>query len=318
MKTLLSYLLLTVLSVTVVLGQTIEEKEREIFRKHKVKSRAKWDYNFKGDIPSLEGKITANTFYDKEGRILRSYSFNLKGDTINYDHYKYDANGNRILYERKSLYTEYKKESEYNRVNNLIEEAGYDGGASFQTLFVYDDKNRVKEISYLIADEIDEKRVYTYTGTKSVVKILKLGKHLVSTMELLFDNSGKLLEEKSLSLDGKVIEKKVYKYNSDNNIIEEEKYKGDILFYRVTYNYDSNKDLLSLSEEATNKPKFIKKKYTYDDKGRIVGYEWKRRPDDEYNKKVFIYNSDGVCSEEHTFYPRSNYKLLTKYEYEYF
>ena len=71
-------------------------------------------------------------------------------------------------------------------------------------------------------------------------------------------------------------------------------------------------------KESKSKKKFVKKKFAYDDLGRIIEYQWKRRPDDEYNIKRFKYSNAGVCSEEHTYYPRTDYKLLTKYEYKYY
>lgn len=317
MKKFITYFI-AILIIPISFGQTLEQKDREMFSKHNVKTRVKFDYNFKGNIPSMEGKMTAKSFYDKNGRVLEAYSFNLKGDTVTFDKYEYDAKGNRILYERKSLHGEYKKESEYNQVDNLVEEEGYDGGATFQTIFRYDAQNRVTEITYLTADEVDEKRVYTYNGKKATVEILKLGKHLASKMELLFTDTDQIQEEKFLNLDGKVLERKVFEYNTNGDISKEEKYKLGKLFYRIEYKYDANGDLLSISEESTSKKKFIKKKFAYDDLGRITEYHWKRRPDDDYNIKNFKYKDDGVCTEEHTYYPRTNYKLLTRYEYEFF
>ncbi len=318
MKHIFTYLFISAFFISYSFAQTLELKDREMFSKHNVKVRTKLDYNFKGNIPSLEGKVTAKSYYDKNGRVLAAYSFNLKGDTVTFDKYEYDKNGNRVLYQRKSLHGEYKKESEYNSVNNLIEEEGFDGGATFQTIFKYDDQNRVLNITYITADEIDEKRIYKYNGNKATVDILKLGKHLTSKMELLFNNNRQILEEKLLSLDGKVLEKKTFEYNSKGDIVKEEKYKNNILFYQLIFDYDSNGDLLSISEDAPTKDKFIKKKFGYDNLGRITEYHWKRRPDDEYNIKNFKYKDDGVCSEEHTYYPRTNYKLLTRYEYEFF
>jgi hypothetical protein len=318
MKHIFTYLFISAFFISYSFAQTLELKDREMFSKHNVKVRTKLDYNFKGNIPSLEGKVTAKSYYDKNGRVLAAYSFNLKGDTVTFDKYEYDKNGNRVLYQRKSLHGEYKKESEYNSVNNLIEEEGFDGGATFQTIFKYDDQNRVLNITYFTADEIDEKRVYKYNGNKATVEILKLGKHLTSKMELLFNNNRQILEEKLLSLDGKVLEKKTFEYNSKGDIVKEEKYKNNALFYQLIFDYDSNGDLLSITEDAPSKDKFIKKKFGYDNLGRITEYHWKRRPDDEYNIKNFKYEDDGVCSEEHTYYPRTNYKLLTRYEYEFF
>ncbi|MBN2820019.1 MAG: hypothetical protein JXP36_13670 [Bacteroidales bacterium] len=318
MKHLFIYFFISVCLIAFVDGQTLEEKERELYKEHGVKSRTNTDYSFTKGKFSVDGRKTSFSVYDENGFVLKSFSFNPKGDTTSYEKYAYDKNGNRTIYERQSLSGEYKKESEYNTISKLIEEYGYDGSAKFRTVLTYDDKNRVTEIVYYIVDRVDEKRVYTYNGNKASVEILKQGLHLTSSIDLVFNDAQQVISEDYKSIEGKLLESKKYEYSSKGDLIKEEKYKDGNMFYRITYDYDINRNLLAVSEESMSKEKFIKKKYTYDNKNRITEYQWKRNPDDEYNIKVFKYGEKGVCEEEHTFYPKTEYRLLTKYTYEYY
>jgi hypothetical protein len=299
-------------------GQVLEDKEQELFKKFNVKSRTNFDYTFKDNKFSMEGKKTSVNTYDKNGRVIETKTFNPKGEVSTVEKFEYDSKGNRTYYERQSLSGEYKKQSEFDPESNLILEYGYDGSATFRTTFKYDNTDRVIEIVYLIADNIDEKRVYTYSGNKASVDILKNGKFLSSKVSLTYNAKNQVVKEEINSIDGKLLESRTIEYNAAGDIVKEEKYKDGKLFYRLTYEYDAKGEMLSVSEETATDAKYVKKKFSYDDQGRVTEYQWKRNSADEYNIKVFKYSDKGVCSEEHTYYPKTNYKLLTKYEYEFY
>jgi hypothetical protein len=318
MKNLITCLILTISIYTLGFSQTIEEKERELFKEFSVKTRENTDYTFTKGKFSKTGRITNLSTFDKNGQILQNKSYNLKGEVTTIEKYAYDVNGNRTLYERQSLSGEYKKESEYDTDNNLVEEYGYDGSATFQTNLKYNSNNRVLEIIYTIADDIDEKRVYSYEGNTAQVQILKNGKYLSSKVNLVFNENDQVLSEVLVTLEGKILESKSYEYNTEKNIVKEIKYKNGEFFQEITYDYDDNQNLLTVSEKTKTEDKFVKKMYAYDDKGRIVKYQWKRNPNDEYNIKAYKYSDKGVCGEVHTYYPKTDYKILTRYSYTYF
>lgn len=299
-------------------GQVLEEKEQELFKKHFVKSRSNLDYTFKEGKFSMDGKKTTTCQYDKNGRVLEIKTFNPKGEVSTIEKFAYDAKGNRTYYERQSLSGEYKKQSEYDQESNLILEYGYDGTATFRTTFKYDNNDRVQEIIYLIADDVDEKRVYVYSGNKASVDILKNGKFLASKVSLTYNAKNEIIKEEVAAIDGKILESRILEYNAAGKILKEEKFKDGKFFYRLSYEYDVNGELLSISEETATEAKYIKKKFKYDELGRVTEYQWKRNSADDYNIKVFKYSDKGVCSEEHTYYPKTNYKLLTKYDYEFY
>jgi hypothetical protein len=320
MKKILTYLVVSLFIASISNAQQLEEKEREMLMKHKVKSRTSMDYNFEKGKFSMQPKKTSTCVYDQNGRLLSVSAFNPKGEVARKETFQYDSRGNRILYQRESLTgeAEYKKQSEYNSDNNLVAEAGYDGSATFKTTYVYDKMDRVMEITYYIADDVDEKRVYTYTGNKANVQVLKLGKNPTMKLELTFNQNNQTTEEKTYSLDGKLLENRKITYNANNNIVQEEKYKNGEFFNRISYEYDSKGELIAVSEETKAEAKYVKKKYTYNEDGQVISYQWKRNSADDYNIKNFKYNEQGVCSEEHTYYPSTDYTLLTKYEYTFY
>lgn len=318
MKNLITSFILTIFIYSIGVSQTIEEKERELFKEFNVKTRENTDYTFTKGKFSKTGRITNLSTFDKNGQILQNKSYNLKGEVTTIEKYAYDVNGNRTLYERQSLSGEYKKESEYDTDNNLVEEYGYDGSATFQTNLKYNNSNRVLEIVYTIADDIDEKRVYSYEGNTAQVEIFKNGKYLSSKVNLVFNENNQVLSEVLVTLEGKILESKSYEYNSSKNIVKEVKYKNGEFFLEITYDYDDHQNLLTVSEKTKTEDKFVKKKYAYDDNSRIIKYEWKRNPDDEYNIKAYKYSDKGVCDEVHTYYPKTDYKILTRYSYTYY
>lgn len=319
MRKVVAFFVVSLSLTALINAQTLEEKERELYKKYNVKARTNWDYSYTSGKIAKQGKKASYSTYNINGQILSSQTFNPQGQVFTSERYEYDKNGNRTLYERQSLSGEYKKESEYNITNNLIEEYGYDGSAKFRTALKYDDKNRVSEITYYIADEIDEKRGYRYEkNNTATVEILKGGKNLTSKVGLTFNSNNQVVSEETKNLEGKILETKKYDYTASGNILKEEKYRNGEMFYRISYVYDTENNLMTVSEESKTEAKFVKKKYIYDSQNRIVEYQWKRSPDDEYNIKTFKYGDSGVCVEENTYYPKTEYKLLTKYEYEFY
>jgi antitoxin component YwqK of YwqJK toxin-antitoxin module len=317
MKKFITYIILTCLSAGALLAQTIEEKEKQLFKKYHVKERTKINYNYVDGKQSSQGVKTSTSTYDAKGQVLETRTFGRKGEVITVEKFGYDQNGNRTLYERTSMTGEYKKKSEYNEEDNIVLESGYDGSAKFKTVYVYSSQGKVSEIKYYVDNMLDEKRVYEYNGDKAVVKILHQGKTLKSKVNLVFNDNGDILEEVILSLDGKELEKRILTYAGSGKPKTEEKHRGGKFNYKLTYYYNSNGDLVKLHEESPSKGNLDKKLYTYDAEGRIIEYKWKRKPDDKYNSKTYKYGSDGVCVEEFTFYPKTNYKLLSKYTYKF-
>ncbi len=318
MKRILTYLIFSVLFVSFSAAQTLEENERELFKKHKVQKRTKFDYKFSGDKVASEGVKTSVSTYNEMGFVLSTTAYNPKGEEVTTEKFGYDDSGNRTQYERKSMTGAYKKNSQYDDEDNIILESGYDGSAAFKTTYKYNSSNKVTEIGYYVENLLDEKRVYEYKGQTAVVQILHKGKDLKSTVKLKFNSNGDILEETIISLEGTELEKRLLEYNAQGLMTKETKYRGGELNYTTWYYYDGNNNLVKITEDSKSKGRYDKKLYKYDSQGRVIEYKWTRKPDQDYNVKTYTYGADGVCVEELTYYPRTNYKLLSKYSYTFF
>lgn len=318
MKKIFSFLLLLTTTFSFIIAQTIEEQERELFKKYQVKERISYDFPYKDGVMEKHGVKTSMSKYNRSGLVVMTFTFNAKGDTTVKEYYGYDARGNRVLYERYSVSGEYKKTSEYDMVDNIILEAGYDGSASFKTVYTYEKGGKVMEIKYYVDNLLDEKRVYSYSGKNATVSVLHKGKDPKSTIQLIFDDKGQILKETTLGLDGTELERRVLQYNAKGQVLLEEKYRLGKLNNRLEYIYNANGDLIKLSEDTGANDKYDKKLYEYDTQGRVSVYKWKRKTETDYNLKKYTYGSSGVCVEEYTNYPKTNYKLLTRYEYTFY
>lgn len=311
-------LLLILIARIGVFGQTLEEHEKEIAAKNNLKTKAQWDYNYTGGKHEAQGKRTSITTYSRSGEILRVDFLSSNGQVTSWERYDYDERGNRILYERESTNSKYKKESKYDLNNNVILEAGFNGGETFRNTYEYNSQGKLTEVIRSAGNKIDEKIVYNHSGNTANVNVYTGGKTLTSKLKLVYDSKGNILEEAVLSVDNRELESKKFRYNSRSEIIEEEKTRNGKFYYRITYEYDTSERLTSVSEETLAKKKYVKKIYTYDLNGNLTEYKWRRNPDDEFNVKEYTYDSQGICTSVHTLYPQSNYELLTKFMYESF
>jgi antitoxin component YwqK of YwqJK toxin-antitoxin module len=317
MKRIGTLLFLILCAFGVTISQTLEEKERELFKQYKVKERTTINYSYINGKKSDQGIKTSTSTYNTEGLVLSTKTFDRNGEITTSEKFGYDVHNNRILYERKGKRS-YMKTSEYNEADNIILESGYDGSSAFKTVYNYNNSGRLAEIKYYAENLLDEKRVYLHSENKAVVRVLHRGKDLKSTIGLVFNSNGDILEEVTQSLEGVELDRRKMTYNEAGFIATEEKYRAGNLSYKLTYQYDDNNNLIKLTEESPSKGKLDKKLYKYDSAGRIIEYKWKRKPDEEYNVKTYKYGSEGVCIEEFTRYPKTNYQLLSTYEYKFY
>jgi hypothetical protein len=298
-------------------GQTIEELEKKIAAENHIRSKIQFDYKYIGGKPSKTGVKSLIKTFSGKGELLEKRVLNNKGIVVGWEKYAYNKAGNRILYERENTNSKYKKESKYDENNNVILEAGFNGAQNFRNEYEYTSSGKVKEIVYLAGNKIEQKIVYEHNGSIAMVSIYAGGNALTSKMKLKYDVNGNIIEEIKQTIEGVELEKKIYKYNSAGQILQEEKTRQGSFNYRLIYVYDTRGNLLKLSEETKSKKKYDKKVYTYDSAGNLTEYKWRRNPSDEFNVKKYTYNSRGICLTEYTFYPKTKYELLSKFEYEY-
>jgi hypothetical protein len=252
------------------------------------------------------------------GEIQQKDFLNVKGQITGYEKYAYNDNNNRTLYEREGSSNSYKKISEYDAKNNLIQESGFNGTEDFRNEFEYTSSGKLEEAVYYINNNLQQKLVYKNSGTTTMIETYMRGVTLTSKIKIAYDSKGNIIEETTYNINGTELEKKEYKYNSASQLLEETKTQKGKFFYRNTYEYDARGNLLNIYEATLVKTKYAKKVYTYDTSGNLTVYKWRRSPDEEFNVKTYTYDSMGICLTEYTYYPNTGYELLSKYEYEYY
>jgi hypothetical protein len=323
MRKQLVFLLVIIAGINLVWSQpSVDKKTKAHIVNNKIKTQTNWEYKYEGDKPEKNGVRTSVTRYNPSGEIAEVTTYNSKGVVINVEKYRYDAAGNKLEYSRYTGGNEkqiaYQKISKYNSRNDVVEETGYDGVEKFHNKYSYDNNGNLKEILYEKNGSLVEKRVFKKEGLKTNVSIYNATGNMISRIELTYDNKNNLLEETVYGVNQDIIEKKTYDYDEKKNLKAESKYKLNKITLRTTYNYNINNDLAEIWEEPQEGGKFLKKSFTYNEKGYITEIKWRRKSSEDFNSIKYFFDNRGLCTHSETFYPSTNYKVMTKYTYEYF
>jgi hypothetical protein len=317
MKHLFTILTALIFLSSSLYSQALEELEKQIASKNHIKTACRFDYKYITGKVEKKGIKTSESAYNQSGDKLKIDYLNDKGMVTATETYSYDNNGNRTLFEQTGS-SKYRKESKYNSQNKVIHESGFNGTEEFANDYRYSADGKLIEITYSASGRIQQKLVYTHNGLTANVDIYARGSTLSSKMKMTYDSKGNLISETSLSLDNRELEKKEYTYNASSQILTETKKVGGALYYRISFVYNSGGSLLSVSEETLAKKKYVKKEYVYDAMGNLTTYRWRRNPDEEFNIKTYTYDPKGICLTENTRYPKTNFELLSKYEYTFY
>jgi hypothetical protein len=297
-----------------------ENRSAKAITQNHIKNRVSWDYAYKGTKTGKTGVKTSITMYDAAGNVAQVTTFNPKGAIVNIEKYKYDSHGNKSEYSRYAGSTDsqaaYQKISKYNDRNLVYEESGYDGVEHFTNNYKYDDQGELLEIRYMKNSVLAEKRTFSRNGKSTQVSIYNGTGVLLSKLVLRYDERNNLVEEAVYGINQSELEKKTYNYDDNKNLTEEAKYKLDKVTLKTSYNYNSNGDLVEISEENPGSAKFIKKSYSYDPLNNLRQISWRRKGNEEFNTISYSYDAKGLCTSTDTWYPATKYKVLTKYIYE--
>ena len=320
MKIIVGIIMSLFFSLQLLSQPVFETKNKEVIIRHKVKSQTNWDYNFVKNKPSSKGDMTSYTRFNSRGDIVEFVTYKLK-DTLTYETYEYDQQGKRTDYTkhkggRRNI--SYQKISRYDDNGNLILEQGFDGAEKFKNAYLYNDKGKLSEINYYIENTLNEKRVFKQDGNTTEVTVLNSANIVTSYISLKYDSKGNLLEETIFDSNRNTVENRIFVYNNESKVISEVKYRLGEFYYKLTYLYDSSGELINIDEENQENSRFIKKNFRYDDKGFLIEMSWRRKPEEEFSTRNYIYNDKGLCMQVLTYYPSTNFKILTKHEYEFY
>ncbi len=302
-------------------GQSnIDQKIQEAYVRNHIKNKESWDYKYEGDKLSKLGNKTSLTTFTRKGEVSEVITYNPKGYIIHVENYKYDRNGNRTEYTRVSGENAdkpaYQKLSKYNNSGKLTEESGFDGVENFRNVYSYNPSGELSEIRYYTTNNIiKEKRIFSTQNNVTTVMIYNASGNLTSKLVMRYDDNGNLIEESVYGINQDELEKKLFDYDENQKLKEEAKYRMDKIMLTTTYNYNNNGDLLEIYEEVPGSGKFLKRDFLYDSDGNLVEIKWRRKETDLYNRMTYTYDKNGICSTLDTYYPDTDYRVLTKYSY---
>ncbi|OFY54765.1 MAG: hypothetical protein A2Y87_05025 [Bacteroidetes bacterium RBG_13_46_8] len=321
MKKGLIILFLSLFSIVAWSQPSIDKKLRDNIADHKIKSQTCWEYKYSGDQPGETGIRTSATKFNASGDATEILTYNPKGIVMNVERYRYDEYGNKLEYSRFTGGNEgqiaYQKIAAYDSRNNVIEEKGFDGVEKFSNHYTYDAQGNVTEILYHKNGILKEKRVFLKDSLQTNVSIYNASGKMISRLLLTFDNRNNLMEEIVYGINKDIIERKTFDYDEKKNIRRESKYKLNKMTLRTTYNYNDAGDLYEIIEEGTGGVKFVKKSVSYNSRGYITEIKWRRKAGEDFNSIIYYYDEKGICTQSKTLYPSTQYRALTKYEYEF-
>ncbi len=317
MRVLLISIYLT-LVLPVFAQNSDENRSKKAIAANRVKTQTSWDYKYNGETLQTKGVKTSITTFSTSGEVIQTNALNPAGATTHTEKYAFDSKGNKTEYSRVSGDGSYEKKYVYNDKDLLVEESGFDGVENFKNQYSYNGAGEMTEIRYYKGPVLVEKRVFVKDGVTTTVNVYNRAGTLNSKLVLIYDTRGNLLEESIYGVSPDPLEKKTYNYDEKKKLKEESRFKLNKITVRNTYDYNTKGDLEQITEESPSEKKFVKKTITYNSNGYISEIKWRRRSSEEFNSITYQYDNRGLCTSAETWYPSTKYRVLSKYEYEYY
>ncbi len=303
--------------------------QRHIFlKKHEkniqtfnIKTEIRYNHPYKNNKPENSGYKNVVKTYNKNGDILTHVQYDSRGNVVSKEEYKYtsdnlltsykrfDARRNKLVY-RKSFFYRHDEKRE--------KEEGFNGTDYYTINYKYNDNGNLISILYYTGDNLNEKRIISYSDNKKTIKVFGKDDNVLSEIIEFYDEHDMLIKQVKYDETNKEIWKYLYDYNDNGQIIHEKKYEDEVFKYKIIYTYDAGHRLIKISEEDEGHNVFVKRKLTYDEKGQLIEEEYRKSADDNFSEKTYKYNEFGLCVAIDWYYATYNYRTLFKIEYDYY
>ena len=319
MKRFLTYILLATWFVPVFAQIEFDELEKKDIVRNKIRSKTQWDYKYVDGAPVEDGFKSSYKKYDYQGNVIIVINFKFDGSVSSTEQYAYNSKGDRteyIRYKGNQEELQYKENTEYDSKGNKLRVYGKTNKSNFNNVYTYNDEGKLAEIVYNVGEFIDEKRVFEYDGNTANIDVLDAKDNLKYTLETKYNDKGQVVEETRYELDDAVSDKASYQYDSKGNVLKEEKYKHGQFRYRVKYNYDTKGNLVNINQEEPNGISYEKAICTYDASGHLIEEKWRKRANADFSKKIYSYNSEGLCIKVDAFFASYKLQVLSKFAYK--
>ncbi len=309
---------------TQIFSQLPEELMKKIIVNNNIKSQTQLNYNFKDGKPEEDGYKNAYKEFDKNGNLIKEIYYR-RGNINQKMSYKYDTNQNKteyINYDVKRDEIAFKQEFFYNDKNQKIRENRFNGNEYFKIYYDYNDQDRLKKITKkkLVGTEkkLEEERIYSYNGNKQIINVLDDHGNKKSKIINTYDDDNNITSFITYDNKGNELKKFIFKYNEKGQKTDEIKYQNKNFIYHKNFSFDKKGYLVEIQMEQPKDKVHISKIYEYDTEGWV---DKELRYDDmaeKYDSKKYFYGKQGLLNKVIVYYALYDYKVMYKYEYDFY
>ena len=191
------------------------------------------------------------TTFNRRGNIEEEKSFDSEKRMISKSRYKYSEVGDLM------------ESSEYNEKNKLCGRIAY----------TYNSYRQYATQTVFLSDGSMEKGSYFYSSARLLDSTVWQTEDRKRVESCRYDDR-KLLSEKSISDNGKWVEKTVYRYNAQGQASEETCTSAEGKVRHTLYTYDEKGRILSITQQDGNGRQESRCCWTYDSYGNLLTETW--------------------------------------------
>lgn len=305
-----------------VFGQLPGEKQwKESIVKNRVQTQEQWNHKYEKGKPKKNGYKNYTKKFDHNGNLIEEVYYQ-SGNVDQKLSYKYDDKDNRVEYanykgeEGKLLF---KQNITYDNSGKKIREERFNG-MEYQTIKYSYTGDKVSEIIRSdIYGDVEQKRIFKYTGKICTVSILDGQSINIGKIVNKYDNQDNIIESTEYDDKGNITESYDYKFEFESNLLKEKtKYAGENFIYREFYEYDTKNQLIKVIKEKPKGKKVTNNIYKYDTEGKLIEEQWYDNNPTEYSKKTYLYDKKGLLEKVEVYYALYKYRIQYRYDYSYY
>ena len=317
----ISVLLLLFLTIPPSFSQLPEALEKSTIINQDIKSQAQYNYKFEKGEPADKGYKNSYVVYDENGNIIKE-EYYRRGDINQELSYKYDRNQNKTEYVNYSATEDevrFKQTIDYDDEGKKIKENRFNGSEHHVIDYQY---NQQGKLARIVKNDLDgnliQERIFKYDGNVANIRVENAEGNLVSRIVNKYDENDNLIEYTEYTPEGEKIKRITYVFNEDNLKTDEIKYQKGNFIYHKLYKYDSDNNLVEIHTEQPKDKVHISKIFNYTEDGKLSKELWYDSMADKYSHKKYFYNEKGIVQKAEVYYALYDYKVLYRYDYTFY
>jgi len=302
-----------------------EDAERNRIKQNKIQKSTQWTYKYTKGKPTQKGYITTETKFDKSGNQIEVLNYKSTGQISSKLFYKYDDNNYKTEFSqyqkinKPELEVAFKQSFTYDKNGNKQLEDGFDGATTYKIQYTYNTANKLKDvIKHNSQGFVSEKWEYTYSGDLITISIFKQLNKLDRKIIRKVDATGNIIEETNTNATGKELQKTISDFDPNGRIIELKEFYSGNHIKTLNYKYNSQNQIVEVSQINPDGKKFLNHSYKYDTKGSLIEERWFDGVPDDYSSKIYKYDNKSNVVEIECYYSDYKYKVLYKFNYEFY